>query len=157
NKDGQKHPVLARPCKNNPDYSFELIYGARRLFVARLLNTPLLARIEDIDDRSGLIEMDIENRVRRNISPYERGISFRSSLMSGLFGSQEDLSRAIGIFTAYVTRLLKFTELPAAVVAAFPNSREIREARAVRLAAACRDQEGSRRVIRNARSIAAED
>ena len=34
-KHGQLVPALGRALKGNPDYDIELIYGARRLFVAR--------------------------------------------------------------------------------------------------------------------------
>jgi ParB family transcriptional regulator, chromosome partitioning protein len=55
-KDGQKHAVLARPCKSS-DAKYELVYGARRLFAARFLNTKLLAAVRDLDDRQAFIEM----------------------------------------------------------------------------------------------------
>lgn len=138
-KDGQKHPVLARPCKPGDDSKYELIYGARRLFAARHLSVDLLARIRDIDDRRAFIEMDIENRVRDDISPYERGMSFKAWLRSGHFDSQEDLARTLGLSPAQISRTMKFADLPAGVVMAFPDPRNIREAWAVALAERCAD------------------
>src|SRR5882672_1260844 len=39
---GQMIPVLGRPLRGDPHHEIELIYGARRLFVARQINQPLL-------------------------------------------------------------------------------------------------------------------
>src|SRR5262245_40063136 len=71
---GQKQPVLGRRIAGKGDYEFELIFGARRLFAARSLGIELTVELRELDDRAALIEMDIENRVRRDISPYERGM-----------------------------------------------------------------------------------
>src|SRR5688572_4803128 len=76
-RDGQKHPVLARPTTGSDGLQYELIYGARRLFAARHLNVKLLAAVRSVDNLTALIEMDVENRLRRDISPYERGMSFK--------------------------------------------------------------------------------
>src|ERR1700743_1344002 len=70
-RNGQLLPVLARPLAGGPRYKFELICGARRLFVARHLNMQLLAEVRKISDREAVVSMDIENRQRRDISHYE--------------------------------------------------------------------------------------
>jgi ParB family transcriptional regulator, chromosome partitioning protein len=75
-KHGQLIPVLARPLPANNAHKFELIYGARRLFVARHLNAPLLLEVREMSDRQALIAMDLENRQRMDLSPYERGLSY---------------------------------------------------------------------------------
>jgi ParB family chromosome partitioning protein len=85
-KHGQLVPVMGRKLHGDPDFDVELIYGARRLFVARHLNMPLSVELRELTDRAGLIAMDIENRVRKDISPYERGMSYSRWLRSGLFG-----------------------------------------------------------------------
>lgn len=154
-KNGQKLPVLARPAAHctGAGFKYEVIYGARRLFAAKTLNIPLLARIRRLTDREAIVEMDIENRVRKNTSPYERGMSFRAWLAAGQFESQEELAKTLGISSASVSRLLKFSELPAVVMEAFPDVREIREAWAVDLAGACGDIDSRRRLLKAARTI----
>jgi ParB/RepB/Spo0J family partition protein len=151
---GQKHPVLARCGRESGGARYELIYGARRLFAARYLNIKLLAKIKDLDDRQALIEMDVENRLRRDISPYERGMSFKAWLRSGHFRSQEEIAKTLGLSTAHVSRLMRFAELPTAVIIAFPDPRHIREAWAVGLAERCADSDARQRVLSVARSLA---
>ncbi len=151
-KHGQKQPVLGRQLKAGSEHDVELIYGARRLFVARHLNVGLLVRLCDIDDRSALIEMDIENRVRQDISSYERGLSYRDWLQGGYFSSQAEMAKSIGISEAQVSRLLRYAELPAVVVEAFGKPREIREDWAVVLAKRCKDPRLREGVIQRARA-----
>jgi ParB family transcriptional regulator, chromosome partitioning protein len=77
-KHRQLLPVLGRTLKDDPHYKVELIYGARRLFVARHLNIQLLVELRRLSDVEAIIAMDIENRVRKDVSPYERGLAVRS-------------------------------------------------------------------------------
>src|SRR5262245_58621032 len=86
---GQLVPALGRRLCGDPDHDIELVYGARRLFVARHLNVPLLVELRDVSDREAIVAMDLENRVRRDLSPYERGMSFARWLRSGHFHAQE--------------------------------------------------------------------
>jgi ParB family chromosome partitioning protein len=151
-KDGQKHPVLARPCKSRRA-QYELIFGARRLFAARHLNVRLLATVKEIDDRSAFIEMDIENRLRQDISAYERGTSFKEWLRAGHFESQDEIAKVLGLSAARVSRLMKFAELPTVVVTAFPDPRQIKEAWAVALAERCADPEMRSKIVTVARSL----
>src|SRR5579862_455650 len=73
-KHGQLVPALGRPLHGNPDFDIELIFGARRLFVAKLLNRPLRVQVRAMNDREAILAMDVENRHRKDISPYERGL-----------------------------------------------------------------------------------
>lgn len=155
---GQKQAVLGRRIPARPDtgnYEIELIYGARRLCAALELGVDLLVEVHDIDDRSALVAMDIENRVREDISPYERGMSYRRFLRSGMFATQSDLSRALGVSEAQVSRLLRFAELPAVVVSAFSSHRDIREDWAVVLAKLCHSDDHSAGILRRARLMSA--
>jgi ParB/RepB/Spo0J family partition protein len=151
---GQKIPVLGRHVRDINGCRFELIYGARRLVAARLLAVDLVVEVKDIDDRAALIEMDIENRVRLDISPYERGLSYQRWLRKGHFSSQSDLAEAVGISEAQVSRLLRYGELPALVVSAFPSPRDIREEWAVTLVRNLKNIESERRgIISRARRL----
>ena len=154
-KHGQKQPALARRVAHERDYDYELIYGARRLFVARHLGVQLLVEFRQLDDRAALIEMDIENRVRMDISPYERGLSYKRWLRDGHFASQLEIAKSLGVSEAQISRLLRYAELPAAVVAAFESPRDIREEWAVVLAKRCRDAASRESVLRRARACAA--
>jgi ParB family chromosome partitioning protein len=120
-------PVLGRPLREDPDYDVELVYGARRLFVARHLGVPLQVELRDVGDREAIIAMDTENRHRKDISAYERGLSYRRWLRARHFESQDDIARALNISASQVSRLLKMAELPSVIVNAFVSPLDIRE------------------------------
>jgi ParB family transcriptional regulator, chromosome partitioning protein len=151
---GQRIPVLGRRGGPPGEASVEIIYGARRLFAAQYLCIELLVDVRDLDDRAALIAMDIENRVRADISPYERGMSYRSWLSAGYFSSQADLAQGLGVSEAQVSRLLRYAELPAAVVGAFESPAAIKEQWAVTLAKRCQDPTTRQLTVRRARESA---
>jgi ParB family chromosome partitioning protein len=70
---GQQSPVLGRPLSDREMYDFEIVCGARRLFVARHLNVPINVQVRELTDQEAVIALDIENRQRKDLSPYERG------------------------------------------------------------------------------------
>jgi ParB family transcriptional regulator, chromosome partitioning protein len=152
---GQLMPVLGRSLTGDPDFDFELIYGARRLFVARHLDKPLLIDLRVIADSDAIVAMDIENRLRRDISPYERGRNFARYLSTGHFQTQEDLARRLKISPSQVSRLLKVARLPAAIVAAFESPTDICEGWAHHLTEILGNPERRERLLRKARDIAA--
>jgi ParB family chromosome partitioning protein len=152
---GQVVPVLGRRLKDDPDFEIELIYGARRLFAARHLKAPLLVEVREISDREGLAAMDIENRQREDISPYERGLSYKRWLQNGHFASQEDIARTLNVSASQVSRLLQLAKLPAVVVDAFRSAEEIRENWGLDLVAALDDPERRAATIRTARALGA--
>ncbi|WP_275129251.1 ParB/RepB/Spo0J family partition protein [Steroidobacter cummioxidans] len=151
---GQKHPVLGRRVQGRDGYEIELVYGARRLFVAQQLGRDLLIELTELDDRAALIAMDIENRVREDISPYERGRSYKRWLTAGYFKSQVEIAKELRISEAQVSRLLSYAELPAVVVSAFASPKDIREEWAVTLARRCREPECRDRMLPRARNLA---
>jgi ParB family chromosome partitioning protein len=150
---GQIVAALGRRLVNDPDHDVEIVCGARRLFAARRLNKPLLVELRDFTDREGLVAMDIENRQRRDISPYERGLGYTRWLRSGHFESQDDLSRTLTISASQVSRLLQLARLPAVVVNAFRDPAEIRENWGLELVAALDDPQRRAATIRTARSL----
>jgi ParB/RepB/Spo0J family partition protein len=154
-KHGQRLPALARPRVSLEGTEFELVYGARRLFAAQHLGIDLLIEVRNLDDRAAVIEMDIENRPREDISPYERGVNYSRWLRAGYFKNQQELAKELGVSETRVSRLLRYAELPAVVVAAFPSVRDIREEWAVRLANTCRDPALRGNITRRARERAA--
>lgn len=145
-KHGQLIPVLGRPLRGDAAHDVELICGARRLFAARYVNMPLKVELRDLSDQEAIVAMDIENRLRMDVSPYERGMSYAQWLRDGYFGSQDDISRALRISASQVSRLLKMSKLPTVVVSAFHTPLDIREEWAIDIVDALSDP-GRRAVI----------
>jgi len=150
---GQVVPVLGRSLRADPAHDIELIYGARRLFIARHLNSPLQVRVREVSDREALIAMDAENRQRKDISPYERGVSYSRWLRTGHFKSQEDIARALHVSASQVSRLLRLARLPSVVLNAFASPLEILEVWGLQLAEMCEVPERREVLFRRARSL----
>lgn len=154
-KQGQLVAVLGRPVKNDPDCDVELIYGSRRLFVARHLNKPLTVELREISDREALIAMDIENRQRQDISPYERGLSYARWLRSGHFRSQDEVARTLGVSASQISRLLNLARLPSVILSAFASPADICEMWGLELLKVWSDPKRRPRLAQTARELAA--
>ncbi|HEV2271369.1 MAG TPA: ParB/RepB/Spo0J family partition protein [Steroidobacteraceae bacterium] len=132
-RDGQLVPVIGRKLEGNPDFDIEVICGTRRLFVARHLKIPLRVELRDLTDRQAAAAIETENVLRKQTSPYERGLWLAKLLRENLYRSQDEMARALRITATQVTRLLKFAELPTIVIGAFSSPHEILESWAVEL------------------------
>lgn len=139
-RDGQLVPVVGRVLRSDPDFDIEIVCGARRLFIARHLNVPIRVEIRDLTDRQAAVAIETENSLRKQTSPYERGLWLAKLLRQGIYRSQDEMARDLGTTPTQVTRLLKFTELPAIVIAAFPSPHDILESWAVELHKAWKDE-----------------
>jgi ParB family chromosome partitioning protein len=153
---GQFVPVLGRSLHGDPSYDAELICGARRLFVAKLLNKPLAVELRTLSDRDALIAMDTENRLRKDISPYERALSYAQWIRSGHFNSQNDIARVLKISPSQVSRVLRLAQLPSIIVEAFDNPTEILEDWGISLLATLQDPATRHAVFAAARFIVAQ-
>jgi ParB family chromosome partitioning protein len=151
---GQLVPVLGRRVQGETGYDIELIYGARRLFVARHINRPLLVELRELTDKEAIIAMDIENRHRKDLSPYERGLSYTRWLRAGYFESQEEMARVLKVSPSQVSRLLKMARLPSVVVNAFSSAIEICEGWGLDLIQALEYPAKRQTIVRKAREIA---
>lgn len=150
---GQLVPVLGRRIHNG-NCEIELIYGARRLFTARHLNMPLLVEVRDVSDKEAIVAMDIENRQRKDISPYERGLNYVRWLRGGHFKSQEEISNALKVSTSQVSRLIKVASLPSVIIDAFGSAVELCEGWGLDIAQALQDPARRAVTIAAARAIA---
>jgi ParB family transcriptional regulator, chromosome partitioning protein len=150
---GQLIPVLGRPAAPGLDYDVELIYGARRLFVARLVNKPLLVDLRDLSDREAAIALDVENRQRKDVSPYERGLCYARWLRAGHFQSQEEIAEVLNVSRSQVSRLLKLARLPSCVVGAFNSGADICERWGLELTEVLEDPPRRTLLLQRARTI----
>ena len=151
---GQAVPVLGRRLKGVSGFDFELIYGARRLYAAQHLNTPLRLAVTEVNDLEAVRLTFAENAHRLDLSPYERGTALKRLLREGHFRTQSELALALGISKATVSRLLSFSAIPAVVLSAFPDVTEVREEWALTLARLCREAACRQRIMAKARRLA---
>lgn len=130
---GQEHPIRVRPLAGDPAADFEIVSGHRRHRAALALDAevpggfPLFALVDAkaSEARDLVLKMYRENEERADLSAFEKGAMFRQWLSSGVFPEQTDLAAAIGVSDATVTKHLQIADLPASVLAAFEDPREI--------------------------------
>lgn len=139
-RDGQLVPVIGRVLEGDPDFDIEVICGTRRLFIARHLKIPLRVEVRELTDREAAVAVETENTLRKQTSPYERGMWLARLLRQDLYRSQDEMARELSLTPTQVTRLLKFAELPAMIIGAFASPHDILESWAVELHKAWGDE-----------------
>ena len=120
---GNVQPIKVRrlAVAGNEAPQYELVFGHRRHRACLELGLQVLAVIDNLDDRTLFIEMDRENRARKDLSAWEQGAMYRSALQQGLFPSNRRLAEAIGVDLSAVGKALALADLPDDVVGAFSS------------------------------------
>jgi ParB family chromosome partitioning protein len=95
--------------------------GHRRHQACLELGLPVFAVIEALDDQSLFVEMDRENRQRKDLRPYEIGLMYAKALDDGLFPSAKKLAEAVGIDLSQLGKALSLARLPQDVLGAFQS------------------------------------
>lgn len=124
---GNVQPIKVRPvgAKQADGVLYEIVFGHRRHEACRQLGIPVLAVVDNLDDRSLFVEMERENRERQDLSPWEQGMMYARALDLGLFASNRQLASTLGIDHSNVGKSLALARLPDAVVSAFRSPLEI--------------------------------
>lgn len=130
---GQEHPIRVRPVSGDPAVDFEIVSGHRRHRASLVLDAeveggfPLYALVDAkaSESRDLVLKMYRENEERADLSAFEKGAMFRQWLACGVFAEHGELAVAIGVSDATVTKYLQIAELPAPVLAAFEDPRDI--------------------------------
>ncbi len=118
-------PILVRRVKGRGAIEFEVIYGHRRLRACQDLKLPVWAIVAEATDEELFLAMDMENRQRKNPSPFELGDSYRRALENGLFSSLRDLAKKIHADHSLTAKAYGIATLPPEVLAAFPSPTDI--------------------------------
>ena len=139
NTGGNVQPIKVRPHPNKPD-SYELVYGHRRHRACLELGIPVLAMVAAINDEQLFVEMDLENRARKNLRPYELGAHFERGLAKGVRPTLRELAALTGHNIAVISQALAIVRLPQEVLDAFTSPLDIQYRWASDLANACKDR-----------------
>ena len=134
---GQQIPALVR--KTNQLNHYELICGARRLFVCKKLGIKLLAAIVDFTDKEALLAMDAENRPRNDISPYERALDYKNWIETGIYTNQTQICKAIGIKKSLFTQIFSLSAIDESIVSLFGHPNNLSIKWGYQLAKACKN------------------
>lgn len=122
---GNVQPIKVRPARGDDGVAYEIVFGHRRHEACRQLGLPVLAMVDNLDDRTLFVEMDRENRDRADLSPWEQGVMYQRALDRGLFASNRQLATAIGIDPSNLGKSLALAKLPEGVLRAFATPLEI--------------------------------
>jgi ParB family chromosome partitioning protein len=122
---------------------FEIVYGHRRHRACLELGLPVLALVEHLAEQQLFVEMERENRSRKDLSAWEQGMMYARALDQGLYPSNRQLAQAIGRDLGDIGKALSLARLPLAVVQAFRSPLDLQYRWAKPLAdAQQRDPEG---------------
>jgi ParB family chromosome partitioning protein len=123
NAGGNVQPIKVRALLNAPagQAQYELVFGHRRHRACLDLGLPVLAVVDNLDDRALFVEMERENRARKDLSAWEQGRMYRRALTQGLFSSNRKLAQAVGVDLSALGKALSLADLPDWLVAAFPS------------------------------------
>jgi ParB family transcriptional regulator, chromosome partitioning protein len=132
---GNTQPIKVRPAPDGE--SFEIVFGHRRHRACLELGLPVNAIVDgEITEQGQFVQMDQENRARKNLSPWEQGVWYKRALDERLWPSQNAMAKACGLSQGNISSALLVTELPAEVISAFPSPHEIQFQAARKLAVA---------------------
>lgn len=123
---GNTQPAKVRPVDGDQDHDFEIASGHRRHAACLKLGLPFSAIVRPYSDDDLLREMVEENTGRHDLSPYERGMHFSRLIETGKAASGRELAIKLGLNQSFVTRLLRYGQLPDGLLRAFHDPREIR-------------------------------
>lgn len=129
---GNVQPIKVRPLAaagqgvgpSNPPVGgsvprYEIVFGHRRHRACLELGLPVLALVEELPEQQLFVEMERENRARKDLSAWEQGMMYARALDQGLYPSNRQLAQAIGRDLGDVGKALALARLPLAVVQAF--------------------------------------
>ncbi|WP_018234288.1 ParB/RepB/Spo0J family partition protein [Thioalkalivibrio thiocyanodenitrificans] len=121
----QEIPAIARRLEDDPDYTHELILGARRHWTATYLGWDLVIEERDLSNEEAFRLRDVENRARADISDYERALDYKKALES-YYESQRQMATRMEVSHAWLNYYILLATLPQEVVDAYPSITEIK-------------------------------
>lgn len=117
---GNVQPIKVRHLKGEAG-KFEIVFGHRRHQACLELGIEVQAIIDDLDEKHLFIEMDRENRQRKDLRPFEIGAMYAKALDEGLFPSARKLAEEVGIDHSQLSKSLSLARLPPDVLKAFTS------------------------------------
>ena len=114
---GQDTPILVRP---HPKESgrYMVVFGHRRLDVARQLGRKVRAVVKSLDDRTHVIAQGQENSARASLSFIEKAVFAAKLLELDYDGDNATVLAALSIDKATLSKMLTLASLPAPILAA---------------------------------------
>lgn len=137
---GQQQPILVRPVINNSETAFEIIFGNRRWRACKKRGLKVLAIVKNVTNQEAALYQKEENENREDLSDLARAKSFKALLDTGIFISENELSKSLGISKQNLNDLMAFNRIPQNLVDAIPNFKAVPRKVVAKLAALSKDE-----------------
>jgi len=118
---GNVQPIKVRVAKPGGEHEYEIVFGHRRHRACLELGLPVLAVIDNLGEVDLFVQMDRENRSRKNLSAWEQGMMYLRALEKGLFPSNRKLAEEVGVDLTQVGKAISLAKLPVEVIEAFAS------------------------------------
>ena len=121
----QRIPAIVRKLKDDPNFDYEVIAGARRHWSVTWLrehnysNMRFLVEVHNLTDEEAFRIADMENRSRQDISDFERAVDYKRAITLYYNGSQQEMADRLRVSKSSLSKLLNMTKLPDAIVSSF--------------------------------------
>ena len=129
---GQEFPAIVRRLRDDPEFDYEVICGARRHWVVSYLRTvehrdiKFLIEERELSDEAAFRLADIENRARQDICDYERALDYMHALEAYYGGVARRMAERLEMSPAWLSRFFDLGKLPQPIVAAFGDIRTLK-------------------------------
>jgi ParB family chromosome partitioning protein len=156
----QEFPAIVRRVTDDPNFDFEVICGARRHWSVRYLRDVehrelrYLIEERELSDEQAFRLADAENRARQDISDYERALDYRFAVETFYGGVAQRMAERLDVQKAWLSRFLDLGKLPADVIDAFGDVRQLRERHARAIKPLLADTAARPRVMAEAKRLA---
>jgi ParB family chromosome partitioning protein len=156
----QEVPAIVRRVRNDPDFDFEVICGARRHWTVSWLRAHnyadfrFLVEVRDLTDEEAFRVSDLENRARQDLSDIERARDYLKALGRHYGGRQKDMAARLNASEAWLSRYLDLARLPDALLAAFDDLHELKIKHVTQLKPLLKPDDRERRVMAEADALA---
>lgn len=120
---GQTTPILVRPSTTS-NQRYMVVFGHRRVRVARELGIPVKAVVKKLDDIASAIAQGQENSARSNLSFIERAYFAQNLLANGM--GKDVVRSSLAIDEAMLSKMLGVVEIvPEAMIKVLGASKKI--------------------------------
>jgi ParB family transcriptional regulator, chromosome partitioning protein len=151
----QEFPTIVREVRDDPNYDYEVVCGARRHWTASYLGWRLLIEVRELTDEEAFRLSDVENRDRKDISDYERACDYKEALQR-YYLSQKQMATRLEVSEPWLSRYLDLAELPKEIVEAYGDITEIKVQHARELKPLLKDKAARELVLAKAREAVTE-
>jgi ParB family chromosome partitioning protein len=134
---------------------YEVIAGSRRHFAISWLrsnnypNFEFVVQIEDIQDEQAFRLSDVENRARKDVSAWERGVSYQRALTTYYNNNVQEMADRLRMSSRNLRYLLDIARLPLTMLSAFASPTELTITNSGALIKRFKEGQGSQTAILN--------